>query len=121
MEEIANPQPEGISTERKCRRLGGPTLLRTGFTMGGHGGIVRIAIRRLFAGWPPSDRGFQSGNRNVTDRRYPGADSEFYLVETRLKELGVAREAGETLSGWINRMEAMPSIPATPLRPMLLH
>lgn len=36
---------------------------------------------------------------------WPGLDSEFYLVEQRLAELGLTREHGETLSSWLTRVE----------------
>lgn len=34
----------------------------------------------------------------------PGMDSEFYLIERRLIEMGYSRHPGETLSGWIERI-----------------
>ena len=42
-------------------------------------------------------------------RHQPGADSEFFLVEKRLRDLGYIRHPWETLSGWIERIEEDPS------------
>jgi len=36
----------------------------------------------------------------------PGMDSEFYLIEKKLTELGYVRHPGETLSAWIRRIDA---------------
>jgi hypothetical protein len=40
-----------------------------------------------------------------TEKLRPGMDSEFYLVEKRLTELGYVRHPGETLSDWLGRIE----------------
>ena len=36
----------------------------------------------------------------------PGADSEFYLIERKLLELGLERRVGETLAAWIARLRS---------------
>ena len=55
---------------------------------------------------------------------WPGLDSEFFQVEKRLAELGVARLPGETLSAWLERALTRP-VPANlrgPLQELLrLH
>ena len=40
------------------------------------------------------------------DRTGAGADSELYVIEARLREIGLARQAWEPLSSWIARVEA---------------
>ena len=53
---------------------------------------------------------------------WPGADSEFYLVEQRLLALGFARQPGEPLADWLRRLDALPPLAAQPLQPALrLH
>jgi hypothetical protein len=44
----------------------------------------------------------------------PGMDSEFYLIEKRLIELGYPRRPGETLSEWIGRIEGESPDDSTP-------
>jgi hypothetical protein len=54
----------------------------------------------------------------------PGADSEFYMVERRLAELGFERAPGEPLTPWIRRIEATrpASITTAPIEPLVrLH
>ena len=53
----------------------------------------------------------------------PGADSEFYLIEKRLMELGHGRHPSEPLSAWFERIEPpFPSVPTELLRSILaLH
>ncbi len=41
---------------------------------------------------------------------WPGLDSEFYELEQRLTERGVPRQAGEPLSGWLERMVVEPAL-----------
>jgi transglutaminase-like putative cysteine protease len=41
-------------------------------------------------------------------RARPGEDSEFYLVEQRLGELGLGRQPWEPVSHWVQRLEAAP-------------
>jgi hypothetical protein len=50
----------------------------------------------------------------------PGADSEFYLIEKRLMELGYARHPWETLSAWLERIEPPCSSVPTELLPSIL-
>jgi hypothetical protein len=54
----------------------------------------------------------------------PGVDSDFYLIEKRLMDAGYTRYQGETLSGWIKRIDTTAdiSIPAESLQSILaLH
>ncbi|MBI4776922.1 MAG: transglutaminase domain-containing protein [Deltaproteobacteria bacterium] len=54
----------------------------------------------------------------------PGADSEYYLVEKRLNELGYSRKPGESAAAWVQRIEAkLPSrVSPDALKPVLqLH
>ena len=46
------------------------------------------------------------GEMKGREKLRPGMDSEFYLIEKRLIQLGYPRHPGETLSGWIERIEA---------------
>ena len=50
----------------------------------------------------------------------PGADSEFYLIEKRLMELGYTRHPWETLSAWLKRIEPSCSSVPTELLPSIL-
>jgi hypothetical protein len=43
---------------------------------------------------------------------WPGLDSEFYLLEGKLAERGMVREPGETLSIWLLRATADPTLSA---------
>jgi hypothetical protein len=43
---------------------------------------------------------------------WPGLDSEFYSLERRLAELGVARQPGESLSEWLERALTAPALAA---------
>ncbi len=40
---------------------------------------------------------------------YPGIDSEFYLIEEKLQELGFFRQPWETLTQWVQRIEKLSS------------
>jgi len=52
----------------------------------------------------------------------PGLDSEFYAVEAKLLELGLERRSGETLSGWLQRLESERGGKPFGLQPLLtLH
>jgi hypothetical protein len=46
---------------------------------------------------------------------WPGMDSEFYLVERRLAELGRGREATESLSAWLAGLDAQAAAGLAPL------
>ena len=51
-----------------------------------------------------------------------GLDSEFYLIEQRLMEQGFERHAGETLAGWVARVEPSLASAAQALKPIVsLH
>ncbi len=55
---------------------------------------------------------------------WPGVDSEFYQIEKQLAERGVSRGANETLTNWLERAAAEPSLASlkAPLRGLLrLH
>jgi transglutaminase-like putative cysteine protease len=52
----------------------------------------------------------------------PGADSEFYLVETRLGELGFGRNTGEPMGAWLGRVNGAAPRNGVPLENLLdLH
>jgi hypothetical protein len=58
----------------------------------------------------------------VDTRTQPGLDSEFYLVERRLVELGFERREGETLASWLARMGREGGIRASDLNGLVaLH
>ena len=59
---------------------------------------------------------------NMGDRAVirPGLDSEFYLVERRLVELGLERRDGETLSAWLARIGSEEKARSAGLRPLLM-
>jgi len=55
---------------------------------------------------------------------WPGLDSEFYLIEKKLNDLGLARWPNETISAWLKRALADPQVEsaAEPMRDILrLH
>ncbi len=83
--------------------------------------LILVLVWRLFFKQKRKRRSNQKGSSESAPDG-PGADSEFYLVATRLNELGLTRETGETVSSWLHRLEAMPSISVAPLRTLLsLH
>lgn len=52
----------------------------------------------------------------------PGEDSEFYLVELRLRELGFERTGGESLRSWLHRVNGSAPANGVPLEELLaLH
>jgi len=75
---------------------------------------------------------FRSGRRRQRARKretegalvWPGLDSEFYQLERKLAERGVARQPGEPLADWLERAVAVPNLAdlGEPLRGLLrLH
>lgn len=48
------------------------------------------------------------------NRRWPGQDSEFYLIERRMAQLGHARHAAEAVTDWLARIAAQPDSAALP-------
>ncbi len=53
---------------------------------------------------------------------WPGLDSELYLAEKRLQELGLERYPGEALTVWFRRLEKVPNVSVKPLLELLrLH
>jgi hypothetical protein len=50
----------------------------------------------------------------------PGMDSEFYLIEKKLTELGYVRHPGETLSDWVRRIEGEYPADASPVLESIL-
>jgi len=66
------------------------------------GAVLLIAVGRLL--W---SRPWRQGRARPTESRVsvvPGTDSEFYLAERHLAALGLRREDGETLAGWLKRV-----------------
>ena len=51
----------------------------------------------------------------ASDKLWPGLDSEFYLIERRLAQLGHARAKGEAVSEWLARIAAQAGTPGTDL------
>jgi transglutaminase-like putative cysteine protease len=49
--------------------------------------------------------------RRATARRsWPGQDSELYLIEGRLKKVGLGRNPGETFGSWFHRVRSNPAL-----------
>jgi len=44
----------------------------------------------------------------ISDKSWPGQDSEFYLVERRMAQLGHARQDAEAVTEWLARIAAQP-------------
>ncbi|HXJ62081.1 MAG TPA: transglutaminase domain-containing protein [Verrucomicrobiae bacterium] len=62
------------------------------------------------------------GGAPATPTVHPGTDSEFYLVERKLRTLGAERGSGETLASWLARLANDRLIDTVALRPLLeLH
>ncbi len=60
--------------------------------------------------------------RGETPRLFAGRDSEFYLVENRLQELGLSRQRGEPLGAWLRRVNGVAPQNGVPLEDLLaLH
>ena len=74
-------------------------------------------------------RGRKRRSRPKTEKsadaiRWPGLDSEFYLLERKLAARGMPRQSGETLTAWLTRSLADPGLAdlRAPLRELLrLH
>ncbi|MGH8056191.1 MAG: transglutaminase-like domain-containing protein, partial [Candidatus Entotheonellia bacterium] len=67
--------------------------------------LVALLVWRLAAG----NRVRRTGTSRTPPalvRSYPGADSEFYRLEKRLQELGLARHPWEPLACWLPRITA---------------
>jgi hypothetical protein len=68
-------------------------------------------------------RGRRADTAAATDetaatKAWPGMDSEFYLIERRMAELGHARREVETLSEWLARIGAQSGVNAAALQPL---
>jgi len=73
----------------------------------------RLLSRKQWRRTRPAD------TKKSTSPVWPGLDSEFYLVERKLAELGLARRATETLSAWLRRIDASALAGASDLQPLL--
>ena len=60
-----------------------------------------LARLLMTKGWR---RAQKAGNSKGGSPFRLGHDSEFYLIEKRLAELGLSRDAGETLLAWLRRI-----------------
>ncbi|MEW6305353.1 MAG: transglutaminase domain-containing protein [Verrucomicrobiota bacterium] len=82
--------------------------------------LVVILIWRLFVLRKRATvKGVASANRIIV---WPGADSEFYLVEKRLRALGLERFPGEGFTAWLARLDKTSTFSLGPLREVLkLH
>lgn len=49
-----------------------------------------------------------AGDESASTRAWPGQDSEFYLVERRMAQLGHARQDAEAVTEWLVRIRAQP-------------
>jgi protein-glutamine gamma-glutamyltransferase len=82
--------------------------------------FVGLAARFFLAKQWARARQSQSGKNARLSR--PGLDSEFYLIEQELMVQGFERQTGETLAGWISRIEPQLANDAQTLRPIVsLH
>jgi len=54
-----------------------------------------------------ADTAAATGNAGLA-RPWPGRDSEFYLIERRMAQLGHARHAAESVTEWLARVAAQP-------------
>ncbi|MBM3841293.1 MAG: hypothetical protein FJ398_25740 [Verrucomicrobia bacterium] len=61
----------------------------------------------------------QTGAKRSAPQLWPGLDSEFYLIERKLAEQGLARRLSETLSGWLSRIDLAASPAVSELQPLL--
>ena len=52
----------------------------------------------------------------VSKKTWPGQDSEFYLIEQRMAELGYARRESEDLSEWLARVQTQAGLDAAALQ-----
>lgn len=82
--------------------------------------LILILVRKLHA----KKRVRRAGSDHIREDEVmydSGADSEFYLIEKRLNELGFVRYPWETLTDWLNRTEASlpPTISVKPLYSIL--
>lgn len=61
-------------------------------------------------------------NKSADEMLWPGLDSEFYELEKKLSARGVPRQSSESLSDWLERALAEPSLKALrePIRNLLL-
>jgi len=78
--------------------------------------LILILARRLYA--KKRVKRAESGQAREDEVKYDsGTDSEFYLIEKRLNELGFVRYPWETLADWLKRTEASlpPTISVKPL------
>jgi len=57
----------------------------------------------------------------ISNQAWPGLDSEFYLIERRMAELGHARQNAETVTEWLARVTAQPGGSAGLQRLARLH
>jgi transglutaminase-like putative cysteine protease len=83
--------------------------------------LVAYLLWRLFYGKQRTRRAAKAGAA-ARDPAAAGFDSEFYLAEKRLADLGFHRLPGETLTDWLRRVDAASPVALAPLRPALrLH
>ena len=66
--------------------------------------LILLLARRLY-GRNRVRRQELKEEMKVRERSRPGMDSEFYLIEKKLTDLGYVRHLGETLSAWVKRIE----------------
>jgi protein-glutamine gamma-glutamyltransferase len=80
---------------------------------GWSGGLIWLALALIaWLAWRTL-RGRGAGTAAATpgagsDRIWPGRDSEFYLIERRLAELGHARQDAESMTEWLARIAPQP-------------
>ncbi|MFC1821403.1 transglutaminase domain-containing protein [Thermodesulfobacteriota bacterium] len=66
--------------------------------------LILILAKRIYSRGRIG-RGGVEGEKEARTGPRPGLDSEFYLIEKRLNDLGFMRHPWETLSRWINRID----------------
>lgn len=81
--------------------------------------LVLLLVRRLYSR-NRVKHGEEGEEIGGLQKLRPGMDSEFYLIEKSLTELGYRRHTGETLSDWLGRIEGESPEDSTPLLQSIL-
>lgn len=76
--------------------------------------LARILLQRQ---WSRSRSAHPDGRSRPA---WPGLDSEFYAIESRLAQAGLGRNAGETGLAWLRRLRQAGSVPVDELEPLLM-
>jgi hypothetical protein len=78
--------------------------------------VWRLCLKKRVPGFS------RTGGQQQAASPVPGTDSEFYLIEARLDQLGFRRHRWESLSRWLERIEAQASLSVStePLHALLV-